>query len=38
MANESGLRNRDGIDELSFRWRWLTGVSSTETGGGKGDG
>jgi len=32
MANESA-RTTDGIDELSFRWRWLAGVSSTEAGG-----
>jgi len=32
MANESA-RTTDGIDEPSFRWTWLAGVSSTEAGG-----
>jgi hypothetical protein len=35
MANESVWRKNDGIDEFSFRWRCLTGVSSTELGGGE---
>src|ERR1700730_18991286 len=35
MANESVWRKCDGIDELSFRWRCLTGVSSTELRGGE---
>jgi hypothetical protein len=36
MANESA-RTTDGIEELSFRWTWLTGVSSTEAAGREGD-
>jgi hypothetical protein len=36
MANESA-RTTDGIDELSFRWRWLVGVRSTEAGGRRGN-
>jgi hypothetical protein len=36
MANESA-RTTDGIDEPSFRWTWLAGVSSTEAGGREGD-
>src|ERR1700726_1508214 len=35
MANESVWRKCDGIDELSFRWRCLTAVSSTERRGGE---